>query len=188
MRLDRHPRSLLLAGLLASAGFSAFAQAPAAPVAEQAPPAASVRKAGPAGDIRHDPAARQQRIDQRFAQLKQKLHITPQQEGAWSAFVAGARPSGPGANGKPRFDREEFAKLTTPQRIDRMREMRARHAAEADRRGEAVKTFYAALTPAQQQTFDQQPMHRGFGPGGPGGHRHHGGGMPPPPPAAPAAR
>ena len=47
-----------------------------------------------------------------------------------------------------------------------MRELRARHTAQADKRGEAVKTFYAALSPEQQKTFDAE-FHRQ----GPGKHR-----------------
>ena len=58
-------------------------------------------------------------------------------------------------------------KRTTPERIDRMRARRAQHAAEADRRGEATKTFYAALTPEQQKTFDS----RGQNMRGKGGQR-----------------
>ena len=75
-----------------------------------------------------------------------------------------------------RLDRQDMDKLTTPERIDRMRALRAQHAAEADRRGEATKAFYAALTPEQQKTFDAQ-AHRGHRMGGmKGGEgRHHGG-------------
>ena len=48
-----------------------------------------------------------------------------------------------------------------------MRAMRAQQAAEAERRGEATKTFYAALTPEQQKTFDS----RGQNMRGKGGQR-----------------
>ena len=64
-------------------------------------------------------------------------------------------------------------KLTTPERIDRMRALRAQQAAEADRRGEATKTFYAALTPEQQKTFDSRGQHM-RGKGGHRGDRGHG--------------
>ena len=70
--------------------------------------------------------------------------------------------------------RQDMDKLTTPERIDRMRAMRAQHAAEADRRGEATKAFYATLTPEQQKTFDAQ-AHRGRPMGGMrGGEGRHG--------------
>jgi hypothetical protein len=91
----------------------------------------------------------QQRMAQREADLKQILQITPAQEGAWNTWVAARhtqalqRPA-PG----------EFAQLTTPQRLDRMRALRATRDAEMDRRAEATKTFYAALSPSQQKAFD----------------------------------
>ena len=56
---------------------------------------------------------------------------------------------------------------------NRMRELRARHTAQADKRDEAVKTFYAALSPEQQKTFDAE-FHR-QGPGKHRGGRDHGG-------------
>ena len=43
-------------------------------------------------------------------------------------------------------------------------------------RGEAVKAFYAQLTPEQQKVFDERGMRHGKGEGRHGGHRggHHG--------------
>ncbi len=155
-------KPLLLATMLAATGLSAMAQpAPTAPAAAPAGPDAH----GPRGGDRHfDPARMQARFDKRFADLKVKLQITPQQEGAWNTFVAGSRPQFD--QRPPKFDRAEFDKLTTPQRIDRMREMQARRSAEMNKRADAVKTFYAALNPAQQKSFDL--MSRDFG------HRHFG--------------
>jgi hypothetical protein len=192
-------RSILLTGLLATAGIgSAFAQTSPTPAVQTAPGAGSQgeHRGGPG---RFDPARREAGIQKHFDVLKAKLRITPQQEGAWTTFTTAVRPpvGGRGMDGK-KFDREAVARMTTPQRIDQMRAMRAEHQAEADRRGDAIKTFYAALTPAQQQTFDALPPPHfgphGFGHGGPegrGGPRggDHGpmGGMrgeaPPPPPA-----
>jgi protein CpxP len=55
--------------------------------------------------------------------------------------------------------------LTTPQRIDKMKEMRTQRMADMsaamDKRGEATKTFYAALTPDQQKVFDAQHARHG---------------------------
>jgi len=127
---------------------------------------------------------------QRMAALKGQLKLTAAQEPAWTAFTAAMQPGERTA----RLDHKDMDKLTTPERIDRMRALRAQHAAEADRRGEATKTFYAALTPEQQKTFDAQ-AHRGHRMGGmkgegEGRHGHHGmrggEGHHPKPPAAPA--
>jgi protein CpxP len=160
-----HFKPLLLAGLLAATGLSAIAQTP--PAAQPGAGAPAHMQRGE--QRRFDPARMQQRIDRHFAELKTKLQITPQQESAWTAFVAGTRPQ---MVERPRFDRAEFDKLTTPQRIDRMREMRARRAAEMDKRADAVKTFYTALTPPQQKAFDL--LSQRFGHGGKHGG-HHGG-------------
>jgi periplasmic protein CpxP/Spy len=175
--------SLVLAGLLATVGASAMAQAPVAPPAGT-PPVAG--KAAPRGDHmgRHDPAKFQAWIAKRQADLKAKLKITPAQEGAWTAYTASMQPPAHGARPTPE-QRAEFDKLTTPQRIDKMKELRTARMAEmsaaADKRGEATKTFYAALTPDQQKTFDTEHVkHRG-GPGhhgGPGGPRGPGGPAP----------
>jgi Spy/CpxP family protein refolding chaperone len=56
----------------------------------------------------------------------------------------------------------DMSKLTTPERIDKMKEVRAQRmsdmAAAMDQRGAATKTFYAALTPEQQKLFDAHEM------------------------------
>ncbi|MNY56077.1 hypothetical protein D3C86_1921190 [compost metagenome] len=49
-----------------------------------------------------------------------------------------------------------------------MQQQRAERNAQADRRGEATKAFYATLTPAQQKTFDAQTLRHGKR------HGHHG--------------
>ena len=74
----------------------------------------------------------------------------------------------------------DMAKLTTPERIDKMKELRAQHLGEMtaamDKRGEATKAFYAVLTPDQQKVFDTQVMmgpHASKGmPGGKGMMQH----------------
>ena len=130
---------------------------------------------------------RQAHMAQRANAFKAQLKLTPEQEPAWTAFMAAMQP----AERPARLDPADMEKRTTPERIDRMRALRAQHAAEADRRGEATKTFYAALTPEQQKTFDDraQQMHRkggwhghhgdaGHGHGGHGHHGMHSGDMP----------
>jgi Spy/CpxP family protein refolding chaperone len=44
--------------------------------------------------------------------------------------------------------------------------------AEADRRGEAAKAFYATLTPEQQKTFDAHTLRQHRKDGHRGGDRH----------------
>lgn len=165
-------RHLLTAGLLAGLGIGAIAQTQTAPTAPAGPGPQAMQ-----GERHHrDPAQFRARMQERHAKrleaLKQKLQITPAQEGAWSTWVASRRPS---AN-MPRPQRGEFAQLSTPERIDRMRTLRAARSAEMDRRGEATKTFYATLTPAQQKAFDALTLAHMGGFGGHRGHGHHEGG------------
>ena len=133
--------------------------------------------------MRHAPdmAQMQERRAQHLAAFKDKLQITAAQEGAWNTFTEAMQPGQRHA----RLDAQDMAQLTTPERIDRMRALRAQRNAEADRRGDATKALYAALTPAQQKTFDEHAhrMQRQHGArAGHGEHhghhhgQHHGGG------------
>ena len=175
--MTRTPKNLLIAAVLAATGAFAVAQAPA-PAAPAAGEASSVQQRG-----RMDPAQFQQRMEQRqqrmqerrtqrMADLKAQLKITPAQEGAWTAYTAAMQPPANAQRRGPRMDRAEFNKLTTPQRIDRMEQFAAERQAQMKQRGEAVKAFYAQLTPEQQKLYDDRAMRGGKGKrGGPG---HHG--------------
>lgn len=158
--------------LAATAVLAALALPALAQPAPATPPAASAT--AEKGDHRHSKAEhrerRQAHMAKRMAALKEQLKLTPAQESAWTTYTAALQPGERTA----RLDRKDLDKLTTPERIDRMRALRAQHAAEADRRGEATKAFYAALTPEQQKTFDAQARHghRKAGMKGHGEHRH----------------
>lgn len=172
------PRQLIVAAVFAAMGAVAVAQTP--PPAGN-PPARQERQERMG---RMEPAQMQQRMQEhrakRMAHFRETLQITPAQEGAWSAWTASKqRP----ADWK-RPDRAEFERLTTPERIDRMRALRAERATRMDKRAEATKVFYAALNPTQKRVFDVETAHRGRGHGGGGGggdreggrgghHRHH---------------
>lgn len=122
----------------------------------------------------------EQRRDARLAKLKETLKIAPEQEAAWSAFVARTAPEGkPPARDDRRAGREDWRKLSTPERLDRMEAFKAERDAEMAKRNDAVRSFYAALTPEQQKVFDERAT--GPRPGrhvkdhGPGAHgKHHG--------------
>lgn len=118
----------------------------------------------------------QKRIAEHQAKLKAELKLSANQEAAWNAFVArtAPEPRGPMAGA-----REDWSKLTTPQRLDKMQALRAERDAQMAKRIDATKSFYAALTPEQQKVFDAQ-SHGGFRHAGLKGERgmgHHGGGM-----------
>jgi len=161
------PRRFAAATVIAALALPALAQQP--PAAGTAAPQGH-HQAGERHQRHHGDHA--QHRAQRLDALKARLHLTAAQEPAWAAFTTALQPGERPA----RPDRKEWAQFTTPERIDRMRALRTQHAAEADRRGEATKTFYAALTPEQQKAFDAQPQQRR-------GHPAHKGGAKP---AAPA--
>ncbi|HWI83519.1 Spy/CpxP family protein refolding chaperone [Ramlibacter sp.] len=158
-------QQLIAAAALALLGLAAGAQTPPQP-AVVAPRAAAAPNAAPMGGrpmMQEHMARMQEHRAQRQAALKQILQITPAQENAWNTWIASRRPAdvqrpAPGA----------WAQLSTPERIDRMRALRAARTAEMDRRGEATKAFYAALTPPQQKAFDALALQRG-------GRGRHGG-------------
>ena len=163
-------KSLVLTGLLASAGFASFAQtAPAADAAARPPmvgasgPRAGMGHGGPMGMRGHmDPAKMEAMHAKHLASLKTRLKITAAQEGAWTAFTSAMKPP---AHTMDRPDRAAFDKLTTPERIDKMRELRAKHHADrqaaADQRDQAVKTFYATLTDEQKKVMDAEHARMG---------------------------
>lgn len=113
--------------------------------------------------------------------LKAKLKLTPAQEGAWTNFTASMQPgTGPHADrAAHQAQMADIAKLPTPERIDRMRALRTQHMAEMntqmDKRADATKAFYAALTPEQQKVFDTETsrMMQAWGQRGRGGDQGH---------------
>ena len=174
-------KSLLWAGLLASATFaSAGALAQQAPQIAPASPATTQAQTGAQPQAKHehareDRAQRFERMKQhraeRLSALKEKLKLTSGQEGAWNTFAASRQPPARSPE-QARMDRAEFAKLTTPQRLDRMQARQAERNAMFTQRADATRSFYAALTPEQQKTFDAESMAR-FGRGEHGGQQRH---------------
>ena len=159
-----------LAGLLAAIGVSATAQ-----VAPTVPPASSASHRGEHMGM-HDPAKMQAMMARHQAALKAKLNITPAQEGAWTSYTAAMQPAAHAMNSTPE-QRAEFDKLTTPDRIDKMRAMRTQRMTEMstlmDQRDAAIKAFYAALNPDQQKVYDAEHKKHGRH-GSHGGPDHHG--------------
>ena len=168
--MTQHPKRLFLAGLLA-ASLGSVAIAQNAPQATAAQPAAGEAS----GRARMDPAQRQQRMAEhhakRQAELKAQLKLTPAQEGAWNQFSAAMQPPAPDARGPA--SRADFARLSTPERIDLMQKRADERHARMKQRGDATKAFYAQLTPEQQKSFDSRAQRAGRGEGWHGGHGEH---------------
>lgn len=180
--ISSRSKNLLWASVLASATFASGAFAQQAPVTAPVPPAAEAQvdgkaQAAPRKHTRADRADRAKRVERmqemrakRQAALKDKLQLTPEQEPAWNSFVEASKPAARTAEAQPRPDRAEFRKLTTPERLDRMQARQAARTAMFAQRADATRSFYAALNPEQQKTFDAESVRRI----GHGKHRHHG--------------
>lgn len=111
--------------------------------------------------------------EKRMSDLRASLKLTSAQAPAWDAFQTAVKP--PARTAQPEQDdkREGWAKLKTPERLDRLRASRQEREAAATRREEATRTFYVTLSPEQQKTFDARTVQVFFGdePGGPGPRR-----------------
>ncbi len=159
--MNRSASTLLLSGLIAVFSTGAIAQAPAAADGK----AHMEHRQG-----QHDPAKMQEKIAKRLAEFKTKLAITSAQEGAWTTFTAAMQPP---ATRRARPTREEMAAMTTPERIDKMRTLRAQRQSIMDTRADATKAFYGVLSADQKKTFDAAAMRMTGRHGGKGGHGHH---------------
>lgn len=152
--------------ILGGAGATAFAQ-PAQPPA----PMAGMRDADGHRHQRPDPAAR---AEHHAEHLRAALQLTPGQEPALHAYVASMkRPEG--MRDHHRGDREAFAAMSTPERLDRMKARMDEHRARFEQHAAATKRFYAQLSPSQQKAFDAlQSSHMGHRGGGHGGRGERG--------------
>ena len=144
-------KTLLLAASFAALGASAQAQMH------------SSMDDHPGGSKKHsmDPVRMEVRMNHHLNELKRKLHISEPQEPAWTAFTTAMKP--PIAALTPFPDRAEMEKLSTPERIDKMKQIRAQHQDTMkpfmDQRDEAIKTFYNTLDAAQKKTLDAEHAH-----------------------------
>jgi hypothetical protein len=95
-----------------------------------------------------------------FANLHDSLHLTAAQEDGWRAYKAALQPD-PYAESRHRQAAQMIPTLTTPRRVDLMNAEMSADMAYARRQGEAVKAFYASLTPDQQRAFDHETAQGG---------------------------
>jgi Spy/CpxP family protein refolding chaperone len=165
-----------IAALLAGVA-SALCLASGAMAQPPSPPPAPGDDAHPHGDRE---AWREAHEARRARFLHDVLSIRADQESAFQTFLADMRPPARDHKDWAEHKDADAAPMTTPERLDRMAAMMARHdaehQAEMQHRVEAVKRFYAVLNPEQKRAFDA--LHDRGGMGGPGRHgpgRHEGG-------------
>jgi hypothetical protein len=153
----------LVVGLIAGSGILAatsFASTAGDPVSKAGCEARHGQKHH--GD--HDRAKWAEKRAAHLSGLKAKLDLKPEQEAAWKTFVGAAHPGMQRASADRKAMRGEFQKLNTPQRLDKMQALSDMRRARMLERAEAIKAFYAQLSPEQQKVFDAEAMpnrHRG---------------------------
>ncbi len=89
--------------------------------------------------------------------LHDALHLTPVQEMAWKTYRGALTPD-PAAQARQRAAQMLMPSLSTPRRIDLINAEMEADLAALRKQGDAVKTFYAQLTPDQQRVFDIQTL------------------------------
>jgi hypothetical protein len=88
--------------------------------------------------------------------LHDALHLTAEQEPTWAAYKASV--SSPQTQQRRRSAAQLFPTLTAPRRIDLVEAEMRQDLDDLHRQGQALKAFYAALSPQQQKTFDAQTL------------------------------
>lgn len=125
--------------------------AAATPDARRTPPTAEQRE-----KHRTERMARlQQKQAERQAAFKAELKLSPAQEPDWNAFVARTQPQ---ARPQRQGSREDWSRLTTPQRLDKLQARKAERDAAMAHRTDAIRSFYAALDADQQKVFDAKAL------------------------------
>lgn len=90
-------------------------------------------------------------------QLHDALHLTPDQDASWQAYVRSTSID-PQEMTARRDAVQKMAGLTAPERVDLSIQMMKADLATMERRGEALKDFYTGLTTDQKATFDRETM------------------------------
>ncbi len=90
-------------------------------------------------------------------QLHDALHLTPDQDASWQTYVRSTAID-PAEMAARRDAAQRMARLSAPERVDLSIQMMKDDLATMERRGEALKNFYASLTPEQKAVFDRETM------------------------------
>jgi hypothetical protein len=114
--------------------------------------------------MHHNEGSGHERMAKRWEQgqagLKNKLHLTSAQEPAWNNFVQGMKV--PAKSLTPPLDHDALAKLTTPERIEKMTAAHEANLATMQthikQRTEATRAFYSQLSGEQQKVFDAESL------------------------------
>lgn len=93
-------------------------------------------------------------MEKHRAQLHDKLKLTAQQEPAWKAFTDATQAHHPVTMQDRHAEHKAMMAMSTPARMEKMLERAKDRLARMQQHLDALKTFYAVLTPEQQKIFD----------------------------------
>jgi hypothetical protein len=93
-----------------------------------------------------------ERFGQRHAALHDKLKLNAEQEAAWQNYTTATMKNLTPPNWNP----AEMAKLTAPDRMEKMLERMRERESQMTAQLNALKTFYATLSPEQQKIFNAE--------------------------------
>ena len=89
--------------------------------------------------------------------LHDALRLRPDQERAWQMFDQASQPD-PQEEARQRNAFERMGSLRAPQRFDLSIQMMRAELEATERRANALKSFYAILSPEQQAIFDRETL------------------------------
>ena len=92
-----------------------------------------------------------------FSRLHDALGLRPEQERAWQSFQNAMQAGSQDMEGR-RQAYENMDRLHAPERIDLAVQMMRTDLQQLERRADAMKAFYATLSPAQKQMFDRETL------------------------------
>nr|WP_315483403.1 Spy/CpxP family protein refolding chaperone [uncultured Undibacterium sp.] len=146
---------------LTTASFAIAAGVFAQQAPTSAPAQASARSAEHAKRVEQRQQRMQAGMEKHRHQLHDKLKLTPQQESAWKAFTEATKPQHDQKLMQSRADHQAMAAMSAPARMEKMLERSKERLARMQQHLDALKSFYAVLTPEQQKIFDvsHQGMH-----------------------------
>jgi len=158
--MNSFQRILVIGAAIVSIGGAAYAAQ-----GDQAPAGKGPDRMAEGGHHgKFDPAKFKERMAKQQKKLHDKLKLSAEQEPAWNTFAAAMAPDMSKMGQRP--NRAEWAKLSAPERMEKMLARMKERQARMETRLAALKTFYAQLTPEQQKIFnDNVGMDHGH-------HRH----------------
>lgn len=163
MKLLKNTIALSLTAVTLLAGAGVYAQQKNDATNAASPASAPNRSAEQGKRMQQRHQAMQAGMEKHHARLHEQLKLTPQQEGAWTAFMEATKPRQAPMSDAAKAERQAMASMNAPERMEKMLGHAKDRLARMQQHLDALKTFYAVLTPEQQKIFDashQRMQHR----------------------------